>query len=536
MCSNCGQSDVQCTCPSNTCVPCSQEKMCPIKLDASCVIYHILGDDDEATKLTCLGLPNYTTVEEILEKIDDLICGNLNIPITTEETFTTIITASGAANHHLKTDVKVSADDDNIVEIRPDGLYVPTPAIPEIPDSPTLVATDSATIDFTTSGTLGHNLTGNVKVSPDAGNNVSAHGNGIYAPKITVSDTATIDLTLASSNITAAVKISPDEENIIVAHGNGIYATAASSSVTGAQNGTNITVDPGKVELGGELLHDTTISSTHVSGMTNALNFNVRKAFEDIQPTGINAFLIREGTGGTLTGSQGAEFGLGGQIWINNSSSLSLRPGDIATSSGLYAAAIKGGNGNLTGNILSGAYFCVAVADDGDIDALASLRIGRVIDPPGTFGGDFTGTITNFYGIYVENPVFSYGSITNTYGAYINGSGAGFANVVQQDWTVVSDERIKENIKDIEYGLPAIEQLRAVEFNYIADDSKHKQIGFIAQEVETIIPEAVDKRNIEGLEDFRLLDKNVIFTALVKAVQELSNKVKDLESKLKTVE
>lgn len=43
------------------------------------------------------------------------------------------------------------------------------------------VATDSATIDFTTSGVNGHNLTGSVKVSTQAGNIIQSLGDGIFA-------------------------------------------------------------------------------------------------------------------------------------------------------------------------------------------------------------------------------------------------------------------------------------------------------------------------------------------------------------------
>lgn len=126
MCITCGApSNVDCNCETAYCVPCSQERSCPIKLDSSCVIYHIEGTDDIPSKLTCLDVSNGTTVESILEQIDALICNSTNLPIVVAETFTAKMTASGQANHHLKTDVKVSEDDDNIIEIRPDGLYVP---------------------------------------------------------------------------------------------------------------------------------------------------------------------------------------------------------------------------------------------------------------------------------------------------------------------------------------------------------------------------------------------------------------------------
>ena len=63
---------------------------------------------------------------------------------------------------------------------------------------------------------------------------------------------------------------------------------------------------------------------------------------------------------------------------------------------------------------------------------------------------------------------------------------------------VSSDRRLKENIET--YDEPSIEKimkLKPAYYNWIDDKSKKKELGFIAQDVETIIPEAVDGKKYE---------------------------------------
>ena len=94
-------------------------------------------------------------------------------------------------------------------------------------------------------------------------------------------------------------------------------------------------------------------------------------------------------------------------------------------------------------------------------------------------------------------------------------------------WATSSDERIKTNIKDLDLGLDAILKLKPRIFDYTKGYSNNKtnNIGFIAQEVEDIIPQSVQKvaEQVENevIEDFRVLDSGPIVPILVKALQEL---------------
>jgi len=57
--------------------------------------------------------------------------------------------------------------------------------------------------------------------------------------------------------------------------------------------------------------------------------------------------------------------------------------------------------------------------------------------------------------------------------------------------TQTSDIRLKDNIKSLPYGLAEILQINPIGFKYKADSTSTKRVGFSAQEIQGIIPEAV---------------------------------------------
>ena len=94
----------------------------------------------------------------------------------------------------------------------------------------------------------------------------------------------------------------------------------------------------------------------------------------------------------------------------------------------------------------------------------------------------------------------------------------------------LSDRRQKENIKDIAYGLDEVMKLRPVTHTWIQGDSSKVSIGLIAQEVEEILSEVVNT-SMDGETDIKALDYNGIIPVLIKSIQELNEKIKQLESK-----
>jgi hypothetical protein len=95
--------------------------------------------------------------------------------------------------------------------------------------------------------------------------------------------------------------------------------------------------------------------------------------------------------------------------------------------------------------------------------------------------------------------------------------------------TTPSDKKLKTNIKDIEYGLDTIMKLNPKEYDW-KKDNRH-DIGFIAQEVEEVIPEIVkDKKHFD--KEIKTLDYEKLTAVLIKAVQEQQEQINELKEKL----
>lgn len=115
---------------------------------------------------------------------------------------------------------------------------------------------------------------------------------------------------------------------------------------------------------------------------------------------------------------------------------------------------------------------------------------------------------------------------------YINtlGTGLVYSNGGNLTSTNPSDSRLKNDITDLQYGLNEILQLRPVSYNWKDDKiNQGKQFGFIAQEVQEVMPELV--KEFETEEGNRLgLDKEGIYAALVNAIQEQQKQIEELKT------
>jgi len=68
-------------------------------------------------------------------------------------------------------------------------------------------------------------------------------------------------------------------------------------------------------------------------------------------------------------------------------------------------------------------------------------------------------------------------------------------NIEATSYTAISDVRHKENICDLDRALEKICSIRGVNFNLKDDDDNNKHAGILAQEVDSIIPEAICKKD-----------------------------------------
>ena len=115
-----------------------------------------------------------------------------------------------------------------------------------------------------------------------------------------------------------------------------------------------------------------------------------------------------------------------------------------------------------------------------------------------------TSTTSASYGLYVEKGIYS------------------TANIV-----AYSDVRKKENIVTVDNALGTISKLRGVFYNKIDDETKTRQIGVIAQEVECVLPEVVT--HAEDIDEYGVSYGNFagLFIEAFKEQLEIINTMKE---------
>jgi hypothetical protein len=139
-----------------------------------------------------------------------------------------------------------------------------------------------------------------------------------------------------------------------------------------------------------------------------------------------------------------------------------------------------------------------------------------------TSGGDVlvNATATTQGAKFYVNGIGAFGSV------YVGALGTGtvYSNAGFLTNTNPSDRRLKTNIIPLTYGLSDILKLNPVSYNW-KDGTNGKQFGFIAQEVQEIMPDAVKDGEYLGLE------KDAIYSALVNAIKELKQELDTLKNK-----
>jgi len=110
------------------------------------------------------------------------------------------------------------------------------------------------------------------------------------------------------------------------------------------------------------------------------------------------------------------------------------------------------------------------------------------------------------------------------------GTGTVYSNSGVLTNTNPSDERLKHSISTMPYGLDEILKLQPKIFYYNSDTTdSNLKYGFIAQEVQNVMPTVIRKLDDEG---HLGLESDGIYVAMVKAIQQLESRVKELEKLL----
>jgi len=131
-----------------------------------------------------------------------------------------------------------------------------------------------------------------------------------------------------------------------------------------------------------------------------------------------------------------------------------------------------------------------------------------------------------------------YSTGVGSYRFYVGYGGTIFATATSI--TGISDQRVKENIVDLDEGLDAVMALKPRKFDW--KEGKGKDIkgdrGFIAQEFETVFPDMIEEwkdQAPEGEEPYKAVNANIIPT-LVKAIQEQQAIINELKARVETLE
>jgi hypothetical protein len=176
------------------------------------------------------------------------------------------------------------------------------------------------------------------------------------------------------------------------------------------------------------------------------------------------------------------------------------------------------------------------------VDSSGNCLIGKT-----SYGGSATGIDlgkNGFFGAYSPDSTSSttgvamYSNGASAYRFYVDWAGTIFAT--NTTISAISDQRFKENIRDLDVGLDAIMALKPRKFDWKAGKGADKKDarGFIAQEFEQVFPDLIDEWKDpapEGEAPYKSVRQDLI-PVLVKAIQEQQAIMNDLRASMAQLE
>jgi hypothetical protein len=92
-----------------------------------------------------------------------------------------------------------------------------------------------------------------------------------------------------------------------------------------------------------------------------------------------------------------------------------------------------------------------------------------------------------------------------------------------------SDRRLKEDIRAAHEGLAIVRRMEPRSFKRIGAFEPRTELGFVADELQEILPEAIVRMEMEG-ESILGISESMIIPVLVNAIKELAARVASLEA------
>jgi len=123
------------------------------------------------------------------------------------------------------------------------------------------------------------------------------------------------------------------------------------------------------------------------------------------------------------------------------------------------------------------------------------------------------------------------GNFTVTGTAQVNGTLRCTGDIV--GYYVPSDLRLKENLSTIDNSINKVTSLAGYTFTFNSNAPEHLQgkqaVGLIAQDVQKVLPEAVEERG----DGYKGVNYEAVVPLLVESIKELNNKVEKLENEIR---
>jgi len=194
---------------------------------------------------------------------------------------------------------------------------------------------------------------------------------------------------------------------------------------------------------------------------------------------------------------------------------------------GSYTGEIAGGSAGYfsdTTNTVSLADSTYAINATGDVIISGSVGIGTTTP---SFPLDVTTVVSSNQAYGYLNPGGTTGTASGTNDYSIRAVG----RIIAPEFNAVSDGRLK-NVNfnlDSDLALDLISQLQPLSFNWKDQPDGQPVIGFIAQGVESVIPNAVSRMETANFSDQRSLDYNQLVAVSIGAIQALNLRTADFD-------
>lgn len=153
-------------------------------------------------------------------------------------------------------------------------------------------------------------------------------------------------------------------------------------------------------------------------------------------------------------------------------------------------------------------YYNIAINTDNNINSISkSVYFNNWYDTDGALNGLIIGDTTKHFSVQKD--------------VYVQ------ENITAFDVSIPSDIRLKKDVKNITNGLEIINKLRPVSFNW--KKNNNESIGFIAQEIEEVLPEFVRDTRLNG-ETIKTIKQDKLIPYIVDSIKNISNRLKKYES------